>query len=235
MTTPNLLVVIPAKNEALTVGQIIKQIKDNYPFDVVVIDDGSVDDTAKVARASGALVIPHVRSLGAWKATQTGMRFACQKHYDGVITMDADGQHLSSEIEHLLAGLCSGVDVVVGSCLSRGDTMRHMAWRFFRFVSGINVKDITSGFRLYNAAAVRVLSTKEATLLEFQDLGVLLLLRSLNLSVKEVNVAMDERLIGESRIFNSWFSVLSYMATTGLVCLTKAIPLRDVSYLKRFY
>ena len=236
MAAPKLLVVIPAKNEAQSIGNVLVAIKQHFLFDVVVVDDGSTDDTAVIATGHGALVLPHIRSLGAWKATQTGMRYAYAKGYEGVITLDADGQHLPNEIEHLLSCASSGVDVVVGSCLSRGDFMRHVAWRFFRFVSGINVKDITSGFRLYNRAAVRVLSSKEATMLEFQDLGVLLLLlRSLGLSIKEVNVKMDERLIGKSRIFNSWFSVLSYMATTALVCLTKAIPLRDVRYLKRFY
>ena len=149
--------------------------------------------------------------------------------------MDADGQHLPCEIDSLLHRANEGTDVVVGSFIERGDFMRHVAWKFFRLVSGINVKDITSGFRLYNRAAIRVLSSKEATMLEFQDLGVLLLLRSLELSIVEVNVKMDERLIGKSRIFNSWFSVLSYMTTTALVCFTKAIPLRDVRYLKRFY
>lgn len=235
MTTPNLLVVMPAQNEAQSIGKILIDLKQHYPFDVVVVDDSSTDDTAAIAAAHGALVLPHIRSLGAWKATQTGMRYAYHRGYDGVITMDADGQHLTCEIDHLLQPANEGVDVVVGSCLGRGDFMRHVAWRFFRFVSGINVKDITSGFRLYNRAAIRVLSSKEATMLEFQDLGVLLLLRSLELNIEEVNVKMDERLIGKSRIFNSWFSVLSYMMTTALVCLTKAIPLRDVRYLKRFY
>ena len=235
MTTPNFLVVMPAKNEAQSIGKVLTAIKQNYSFDVVVVDDGSTDDTALIASEHDVVVLPHIRSLGAWKATQTGMRYAYAQKYDGVITLDADGQHLPAEIENLIRCANTGVDVVVGSCLSRGDLMRHVAWRFFRLVSGINVKDITSGFRLYNRAAIRVLSSKEATMLEFQDLGVLLLLRSLGLNIKEVNVKMNERLIGKSRIFNSWFSVISYMATTALVCLTKAIPLRDVRYLKRFY
>lgn len=232
---PKFLVVMPAKNEAQSIGKVLIDLKQHYPFDVVVVDDGSTDNTAAIADDCGAVVLPHIRSLGAWKATQTGMRYAYSHGYDGVITMDADGQHLHTEIQKLLTCAQDGVDVVVGSCLERGDFMRHVAWRFFRFVSGINVKDITSGFRLYNRDAVRVLSSKEATMLEFQDLGVLLLLRSLELSIEEVSVKMDERLIGKSRIFNSWFSVLSYMTTTALVCLTKAIPLRDVRYLKRFY
>lgn len=226
---------MPAQNEAATIGTVIADIQQRYPFDIVVIDDGSTDNTAQIAKSLGAVVLPHVRALGAWKATQTGIRFALNKNYEGVITLDADGQHLPSEIAGLLETANTGVDVVVGSCISRGTFMRHVAWKFFRWVSNIDVKDITSGFRLYNFAALRVLSTKEATMLEFQDLGVLLLLRSLGLSIKEVNVAMDVRISGKSRIFGSWFKVLSYMITTGLVCLTKAIPLRDVRYLKRFY
>ncbi len=226
---------MPAQNEASTIGALIARLKQRYGFDIVVIDDGSTDQTAQIAKDNGAMVLRHIKSLGAWKATQTGIRYAYAKQYQTVITMDADGQHLPEEIETLIEAAKQGADVVVGSCVSRGDLMRHVAWRFFRAVSGVNVKDITSGFRLYNLAALRVLSTKEATMLEFQDLGVLLLLRSLSLSIKEVEVKMDERLIGDSRIFGSWYKVLSYMFTTALVCFAKAIPLRDVRYLKRFY
>ncbi len=234
MAIPNILVVIPAQDEALTIGPLLADIRTRYGFDIVVIDDGSTDATAAIARENGAVVLPHLRALGAWKATQTGLRYAYNRSYEGVITMDADGQHLPTEMAALLSRMDS-VDVVIGSCISRGSFLRHVAWNSFRIMSGINVKDITSGFRLYNLAALRVLSAKEATMLEFQDLGVLLLLRSLGLSIEEVNVAMDERISGKSRIFNSWFSVSSYMLTTAIVCLTKAIPLRDVRYLKRFY
>lgn len=229
------LIVIPAQNEAATIGPLLADIQARYPFDIAVIDDCSSDATATIARDLGVLVLPHLRALGAWKATQTGMRYAFNRGYQRVITMDADGQHLPAEIAALLQTAQSGADVVVGSCLSRGDMMRHIAWRGFRAVSGIDVQDITSGFRLYNLAALRGLSAREATMLEFQDLGVLLLLRSLGLSIQEVDVKMQVRTDGESRIFNSWFKVLSYMVTTALVCLTKAVPLKDVKYLKRFY
>ncbi len=76
MTTSKFLVVIPAKNEALTIANVLVELKQCFPFDVVVIDDGSTDDTALIAREHGAVVLPHIRSLGAWKATQTGMRYA---------------------------------------------------------------------------------------------------------------------------------------------------------------
>jgi glycosyltransferase involved in cell wall biosynthesis len=231
----NTLVVIPAQDEETTIGALIADIRQRYDFDVVVIDDCSTDKTAAIARENGALVLPHLRALGAWKATQTGIRYAYNRGYQNVITLDADGQHLPEEIAALVETAKSETDVVVGSCISRGTILRHIAWQSFRSISGIAVQDITSGFRWYNFAAIRALSAKEATMLEFQDLGVLLLLRSLNLSIKEVNVQMNERTNGKSRIFSSWFKVAYYMLTTALVCLTKAVPLKDVRYQKRFY
>jgi glycosyltransferase involved in cell wall biosynthesis len=235
MVNLNTLIVIPAQDEEATIGDLLVELRQRYAFDIVVIDDCSKDNTATIAKENGALVLPHIRALGAWKATQTGIRYAYNRGYETVITLDADGQHLPEEIGALLNTAKTGADVVIGSCLSRGTFLRHIAWQSFRSISGIAVKDITSGFRLYKLAAVRALSTKEATMLEFQDLGVLLLLRSLTLNIIEVNVQMNERINGKSRIFSSWFKVSSYMITTALVCLTKAIPLNDLRYLKRFH
>lgn len=235
MVNSNTLIVIPAQNEEATIGNLLIELRERFDFDIVVVDDYSTDRTAQIAREEGALVLPHIRALGAWKAAQTGIRYAYNRNYQAVITLDADGQHLPKEIDTLLESAKEGVDVVIGACLSRGTFLRHVAWRMFRSISGIRVRDITSGFRWYNLAAIRVLSAKEATMLEFQDLGVLLLLQSLKLKIVEVNVAMNKRTNGKSRIFSSWFKVALYMLSTFLVCLTKAIPLRDVRYLKRFY
>ena len=102
LSYPNLLIVMPAYNEAATIGPLISELKQRYPFDIVVVDDASTDDTAAVARKAGARILSHVRGLGAWKATQTGFRYAYNHEYQGVITLDADGQHLPDQIEQLL-------------------------------------------------------------------------------------------------------------------------------------
>jgi hypothetical protein len=83
------------------------------------------------------------------------------------------------------------------------------------------LRDLTSGFRLYNAEAMQVLASREATLLDYQDLGALLLVRRAGLRIVEVPVSMNLRAVGKSRIFNSWFSVAKYMAATTLLCLAR--------------
>jgi hypothetical protein len=113
------------------------------------------------------------------------------------------------------------VDVIIGSCPTRGTLARHIAWNFFRSLSGVSVQDLTSGLRLYNKSAISVLSSKEATLLEYQDVGVLLMLRTFELDKSEVKVSMKEREYGMSRIFNSWGAVIYYMAYTTMLCISK--------------
>ena len=81
--------------------------------------------------------------------------------------------------------------------------------------------DLTSGFRYYNARACRLLATEEATLLDYQDIGVLLLLRHANLKIAEIPVAMNPRKNGASRVFSSWWAVGRYMAETSLLCLAR--------------
>ena len=87
------LIVIPARNEAASVGHVIQQLKQAGHAHVVVVNDQSTDDTAAIAAALGAVVLNPPLPLGAWGAMQTGIRYALREGYSGVITMDADGQH----------------------------------------------------------------------------------------------------------------------------------------------
>jgi len=134
--------------------------------------------------------------------------------------MDADGQHEVREIPALLNGGVSA-DVVIGAHVERASWMRQLAWRWFRAIAGFELRDLTSGFRLYNRKAIEVLADSEATLLDYQDIGVLLLLRKAGLTMVEVPVSMNLRQVGRSRIFYSWFSVAKYMISTTLLCLAK--------------
>ena len=99
--------------------------------------------------------------------------------------------------------------------------LRRIAWHWFRLLTGLNVTDLTSGFRCYRGDALRVLASSEATLLDYQDVGTLLMLRRAGLSVVEVPVRMNERVAGASRIFGSWLKVARYMAITTLLCLSR--------------
>lgn len=221
------LVVIPAYNEASTIQQIIKNLYDYDYKDKLVVDDQSTDSTAELALSSGAKVLTLPYNVGAWKATQTGLRYAHAKKYQRVITFDADGQHLASSLASLITNARSA-DIVIGSCVTRGSLARHLAWGFFRKLSGVYVKDITSGLRLYNRQAIKALSCEEATLLEYQDVGVLLLLKAFKLSTVEVDVSMEERMVGASRIFYSWLAVSYYMAYTTTLCLSKVFKTQTI-------
>ena len=215
-----LLVVIPALNEADCIASVITQARARGATDVVVVDDGSTDDTAAVASLSGAMVLRAPLWQGAWGAIQTGIRYAVRHGYSAVITMDADGQHEPGYLPDLIdAG--READVVIAACASRGARARQAAWTYFRFLTGLGFDDLTSGFRYYGPRACHLLASEEATLLDYQDIGVLLLLRRANLTISEISVTMNPRNSGASRIFFSWWTVGWYMAETSLLCLAR--------------
>jgi len=215
-----LLIVIPALNEGDCIGEVIEQARAHRGMDVLVVDDGSTDDTAAVALVKGAKVIQAPLWQGAWGAIQTGIRYAVRHGYAGVITMDADGQHEPSYLPQLVAA-GENADVVIAACPSRGSRSRQVAWAYFRRLTGLAFDDLTSGFRLYNRRACRLLAMEEATLLDYQDIGVLLLLRRAGLSIAEISVSMNARRSGASRVFSSWWTVGRYMVETTVLCLAR--------------
>jgi glycosyltransferase involved in cell wall biosynthesis len=226
----DVLVVIPAKDEAATIAQVVTDVRAAGWRHVLVVDDHSSDETGALARGAGAQVARPVLPLGAWGGMQLGIRQALAQGFHAVITMDADGQHEVQELPALLAR-ADQADVVIGAHPQRVSRLRKLAWRWFKAISGFEFQDLTSGFRYYNRQAMQVLAGSEATLLDYQDVGVLMLLRHAQLRITEVPVHMNTRLSGHSRIFYSWFSVLRYMAVTTVLCLASwnAHPKKPVS------
>lgn len=216
------LIIIPAHNEEATIELVIDDLIRHGFKDILVVDDYSTDSTAAIAKQKKVSVLCLPYNIGAWKATQAGVRFAKGKGYEKLITFDADCQHLASELSVLIEhqNKCKA-NLVIGSCPSRGSIARHFAWKIFRLLSGVKIIDLTSGLRLYDKKAIEVLSRKEASLLEYQDVGVLLMLKSFNVSKSEVSVEMGDRTTGVSRIFYSWGAVAYYMGYTTMLCLSK--------------
>ncbi len=221
LAEPRLAVVMPARDEAAVVGRVIVSVKEKFPRAlVVVIDDASVDATSEMAERAGARVLRLPVPLGAWGAIQAGMRYALRQGCDTVVTMDADGQHLAEEIVKLLeTRRREAADVVIGAYPRRGSLARRLAWEVFRWLSGFSHVDLTSGFRVYGYRALCLLASPRATLLEYQDLGVLMLLRRAGLETAEVAVSMGPRVEGKSRIFSNWWKVAVYLFQTVLLCL----------------
>jgi glycosyltransferase involved in cell wall biosynthesis len=216
------LVVIPAHNEAATVGAVVRAARAAIPADVLVVDDASTDATAAEARAAGATVLSPALQLGAWGATQTGLRYARHRGYARTLTMDADGQHHPDSLPALLDALDDGrTDVAIGSCEPRLSLTKRIAWGYFRGLTGIGVRDFTSGLRAYGPRALEVLASPQASLLDYQDIGVLMLLKARGLTLREVPATMSPRPVGGSRVFSSWPMVARYMVATTVLCLAR--------------
>ena|GEM_PF-766308 len=224
-----LLAVIPARNEAATVADVVRGVIDTLGCDVLVVNDASTDDSATRARAAGATVIDLPLNLGAWGATQAGMRFAQRNHYDKVITLDADGQHQPRTLPLLLEAMdASKCDVVIGTYAQRLSAAKRFAWWYFRLLTGLPVQDFTSGLRAYGRRAVRTLASRDASLLDYQDMGVLMLLYEKGFQLREVQTVMSSRSVGKSRVFASWFVVARYMLHTTVLCFARVSVRRRI-------
>ena len=216
----NIIVVIPARNEAVLVADTVEGIIKTTKLPVLVVDDASMDETAAKARQSGAQVMTLASQLGAWGATQAGLRYALKHHYGIAITFDADGQHDANEIASLLTCLEEhDADVAIGACPQRGSLARKIAWHLFRTLSGLTISHLTSGFRAYSKPSIQLLSNRNATSLDYQDIGVLCMLRQAGMKIDEVDVCMYPRINGKSRIFDSWFAVAKYMFYSSILAL----------------
>lgn len=216
------MILIPAHNEAASIARVVREARRHCDAPVVVIDDASTDGTADLACAAGAILLPLRIRLGAWGAIQTGLKLAEQEGWPLAVTMDADGQHEAAHVAKLLAPIQAGeADVVIGACPARASPPRWLAWRYFRWLTGIPLEDITSGFRAYNRAAIQRLTRADASLLDYQDVGVIMLLNRHGLRLREVAVPMQSREDGPSRIFGSRWAVTRYMLHTSLLCLAQ--------------
>lgn len=148
-----LSVVIPAKNERASLGSLVEELMVlDAVNEVIVVNDGSQDDTAEVASCAGARVITHHQSLGNGAAIKAGARRASN---DYIVFMDGDGQHRPTDVEKLVSRLESQTpEMVVGARTAQGQANlgRHLANKFYNWfaslVAGQKVDDLTSGFRL---------------------------------------------------------------------------------------
>ena len=185
----SLVVIIPALNEAATLGGVLSALgREVVEASVIVVNDAGDDSTEEVVIDAGGNVLTLATRLGPWGATQAGIRRACELGFENVVTMDADGQHLPESVTRLTSAMRkSGADIVVGSAPGRSK-LRTLAWKMMRLVSGLEITDLTSGFRLYSRKAMNLLADERASYLQYQDIGILALALEHELQIVEVDV-----------------------------------------------
>lgn len=194
------LLVIPAFNERRSIGTVVDRVRaTGLDLDVLVVNDGSRDETAELARAHGATVVSHPFNLGYGAALQTGYKYALQNGYDFVVQMDADGQHDPAYVPKLLEPVRAGeADVVIGSRFveASGYEMggaRTVGRVFFQrllvWCGGPQIADPTSGLQALSRPVFRFCCS-DFYPFDFPDIDVLLLLHRQGFRIREIPVTM---------------------------------------------
>jgi glycosyltransferase involved in cell wall biosynthesis len=152
-------IVIPAKNEAISLGSLLPNLRKRYPdAEIIVVNDGSTDNTQEICRVDGVTTVNHPYSMGNGAAIKTGARAASG---DILIFMDADGQHDPEDIASLLGRLAEGYDMVVGSRSTQSQAgIGRMGANYIynalaSWIVNRNISDLTSGFRVVRAEKFR--------------------------------------------------------------------------------
>lgn len=198
-----LVAVVPALNEASTVGDVVRAASDHVDH-VVVVDDGSTDETAAAAAGAGAVVVSHARRLGVGAAVASGLARAHALGATAVVQVDGDGQHNAAYIPAVVAPLADGADLVVGTRFEHGfemsRTRRVVLAGFARLISyrlGTKVADPTSGFRAFSPRAVAALTPVFPLKYLSDTVEVLYLAADHGLRVTTVPVEMTARVAGK--------------------------------------
>lgn len=204
-----LCVIVPALNEGRTVAKVVGSIRDALPAaHIIVIDDGSTDDTSARALKAGAVVITLPLNLGIGGAVQTGYLYAERHGFDIAMQIDGDGQHDPGEARLLIDPIVERrADLVVGSrWLGRGDYKAPYGRRLgMRILSGLvrsrtgqSITDTTSGFRAVGRLGVELFAHSYSS--DFPEVEALVMARQCGLRIEEVPVQMEQRLHGRSSI-----------------------------------
>jgi glycosyltransferase involved in cell wall biosynthesis len=218
-TEQKLLVVILAYNEAERIESVVASAKKHIPRgDIVVINDGSSDQTRQKALRAGANVISHAVNLGYGSSLEAGYMYALENDYHTVLQMDGDGQHMAEEAYKIITPVVNGeADIAIGSRYLENNGYktsfhRRLGQRFFGFIyrmlTGCRISDPTSGFQCLNRKAM-TLNLTGVFPDDFPDVDVLLMAHFAKFRIKEIAVRMLDRSGGTS--MHAGFKPVSYV------------------------
>ncbi|MCR2764612.1 glycosyltransferase family 2 protein [Microbacterium sp. zg.B48] len=234
------LIIVPAWNEARNVGHTVREIRAASPqYDVAVVDDGSTDDTAEIARAAGATVISMPFNLGVGGAMRTGFTYAQRHGYQRAIQVDADGQHNPADIGRVLAGL-EVADISIGARFAdvgdyqvRGPRRWAMIFlaKVLSRVARTRLTDATSGFRAAGPRAIAQYVRYYPAEYFGDTLDSLVAACHAGLTVTQVPVAMRPRMHGTSTqgTVGATMYLLRAVFALSLAVMRRARPARPAA------
>ncbi|MBC8427156.1 MAG: glycosyltransferase family 2 protein [Desulfobacterales bacterium] len=210
------LVIVPAFNEGKRIARVLKKIQEvDKEIDIIVIDDGSTDDTGLKSRLVGARVVRLSSNMGYGVAIQTGYKYALERGYDYVVQLDSDGQHDPDYLPKMFAEIVSGnVDLVIGSRFLKGmssvkvsemgyrvSPARKLGISLFAFLVskfiGLKITDPTSGYRALNKQVIKFLAN-DFFPYDYPDADVVILAHRAGFKIKEIPMIMYDRTTGTS-------------------------------------
>ena len=236
----DVLVIVPVHNEAASLGSVLAELRTHAPgCDVLVVNDGSTDASAEVARGAGVPVLDLCFNVGIGGAMQAGFKYALERDYDIAVQLDGDGQHLAEEIPSLIepvrTGRCEmsiGSRFIEGSAAYDGSSVRRLATnvlsRMCGSLSGQRITDATSGFRAYGPRALHYLAAYYPA--DYPEPEAIVLLSRRRLPICEVPVRMRVRQGGQSSIRGT--RTVYYMTKVMLALLLAAFkegPARQIT------
>lgn len=206
--TERALVIVPAWNEGLVIGRVLEELKQKAPqFDVVVVSDGSTDDTDEQARSRGVEVLSLPLNLGVGGAMRTGYLYAKRCGYDWAAQLDADGQHDPADLSTLLAaGQEQNADVVIGARFAGVGEYKVRGPRKWAMglmsavlspIAGTRLTDTTSGFKMNSKKAIDLFAVDYPVEYLGDTVGALTIAARNDLRIIQVPVEMRPRLGGE--------------------------------------
>jgi glycosyltransferase involved in cell wall biosynthesis len=180
-----LLAIVPAYNEEGMIARVVRDIGRHAPdFNVLVVDDGSIDSTVREAEEAGAIVLRHPFNLGIGGAMQTGYKYALAHGYDVAVQVDGDGQHKSEYLPEMLAALHRLGNLIFSLVLSA--------------ITRQKITDPTSGFRMVNRRGIELFARDYPH--DYPEVEAILMLHNNRLRIHEVQVRMNARGFGRSSI-----------------------------------